>query len=82
MKKFFIKIWCLIINSLLTTTAFLFLVIWFSFLTVITFMTDICSGKSWPSIKLKLITMWAMAVEAITEGITTLQEYDKEHYGI
>lgn len=82
MKKFFIKIWCLIVNSLLTTTAFLFLVIWCSFLTVVGFMTAICSGKAWPSLKLNLITIWTKAVEAITEGITTLQEYDKEHYGI
>ena len=82
MKKFFIKVWCLVVNSLVTTLTFLFSVIWYSFWTVIMFMTAICSGESWNSLKLKLITMWTMAVEAITEGITMIQEYDKEHYGI
>ena len=82
MKKFFIKAWCLIVNSLLVTIAILWAVILGSFLTVIMFMTTICSDKQWYSLKLRLIMLWAKLAEAITEGITMLQEWDKEHYGI
>ena len=82
MKKFFIKVCCLIVNSLLITLAFLFFVIWDSFLTVIMFITAICGGKPWYSLKLNLIMIWTKAAEAISECITVIQEFDKEHYGI
>lgn len=82
MKKFFIKVCCLIVNSLLTTLEFLFLVIWDSFLTVLMFMATICCGKSWRSLKLNLIMMWTKAAEAISETITVLQQFDKENHGI
>lgn len=82
MKKFFIKAIRLIVNSLWTTLAFLFLVIWNSFLTVIMFITTICGIGSWRSLKLNLIMIWTKAAEAVSETITVLQQFDKENYGI
>lgn len=82
MKKFFIKVWRLIVNSLLVTLAFLFLVIWVSFLTVFMFITTVCCNEPWHSLKLDLITIWTKAAEAISETITVLQQFDKDNYGI
>jgi hypothetical protein len=82
MKKFFIKVNCLILNSLYVTLAFLFLVIWDSFWTVIMFIITICGGMSWHSLKLRLTTLWTTAAEGISETITVLQKFDKENYGI
>ena len=82
MKKFFIKVDCLIVNSLLVTLAFLFLVVLCSFLTVIMFITTICGIGSWHSLKLRLLRLWTGGVEIMNEVITYVQDFDKENYGI